>query len=100
MSETYRPVHAYGGREHDQPAPVEGCLLCRLEAVEAHADHMRQLAHRLEEESVDHAQLARVAGAFIIQARDKHGLGRFFPDELSMLDEMARLARLTVEAGS
>ena len=26
-------VHGYGGVEHRQPGPVEGCLLCQLEAV-------------------------------------------------------------------
>lgn len=44
--ETYTPVHAYGGREHDQPAPIEGCLLCRLEATEADYDGLRQVAKR------------------------------------------------------
>jgi len=38
--------------------------------------------------------LAAVVRAFIVKARDEHGLGRFFPDELPLLDEMARLASL------
>ena len=28
-----RQHHAYGGVEHTSAPPVEGCLLCRLEAV-------------------------------------------------------------------
>ena len=28
-----RMRHAYGGVEHSQEGPIEGCLLCRLEAV-------------------------------------------------------------------
>lgn len=39
------------------------------------------------------ADLAHVVGQFIVLARDKHGLGRFFPDELTLLDEMARIAK-------
>lgn len=42
--------------------------------------------------------LAEVVSAFIVQARDKYGLGRFMPDELPLLDEMARLARNELDA--
>ena len=41
MSEQLRPMdprlqrHAYGGVEHRSEGQVEGCLLCRLEAVAA-----------------------------------------------------------------
>lgn len=38
--------------------------------------------------------LARVVIVFITKARDEYGLGRFMPDELPLLNEMARLARL------
>lgn len=37
--------------------------------------------------------LAEAVSAFIALARDKHGLGRFTPDELPLLNEMARLAQ-------
>ena len=36
-------------------------------------------------------ELADVTRAFIAKARDKYGLGRFMPDELPLLNEMARL---------
>lgn len=42
----------------------------------------------------DFVALAEVTRAFIVKARDKYGLGRFFPDELPLLDEMARLAKI------
>jgi hypothetical protein len=41
--------------------------------------------------------LAEVVSVFIAQARDKYGLGRFMPDELPLLDEMARLARIDLD---
>lgn len=42
--------------------------------------------------------LADVTSAFITTARDKHGLGRFMPDELPLLNEMARLCELEADS--
>lgn len=39
----------------------------------------------------DNKTLPEVVRLFITRARDKYGLGRFMPDELPLLNEMARL---------
>lgn len=44
--------------------------------------------------------LAEVVVDFITKARDKHGMGRFMPDELPLLDEMARLARIELDTAA
>ena len=33
-----RSVHIYGGIEHKQPGPFEGCLLCKVAALEARVE--------------------------------------------------------------
>jgi hypothetical protein len=39
---TYTPVHAYGGLEHDQPSPIDGCLLCSLDEANLDNDELSE----------------------------------------------------------
>ncbi len=46
MSDTFKAIHAYGGREHEKEGPRVGCLLCELEALAA---RVRELECAIED---------------------------------------------------